>query len=61
ARLTEPFFRADSARTAANGSGLGLAIADKTLQLMGGALELRNGVAGGLLARLRLPVAAAEL
>ncbi len=59
-RLTEPFFRADSARTAANGSGLGLAIADKTLQLMGGALELRNGVAGGLLARLRLPEAAAE-
>jgi len=56
-RLTEPFFRADSARTAANGSGLGLAIADKTLQIMGGALELRNGVAGGLLARLRLPAA----
>ena len=59
-RLIEPFFRADSARTAANGSGLGLAIADKTLQLMGGALELSNGVAGGLLARLRLPVAAAQ-
>jgi len=56
ARLTEPFFRADAARTAASGSGLGLAIADKTLQLMGGALELRNGVSGGLLAQLRLPM-----
>lgn len=53
-RLTEPFFRGDAARTAANGSGLGLAIVQKTLQRMGGELRLDNHPQGGLQAQLRL-------
>ena len=54
ARLTTPFFRGDTARTAATGAGLGLAIVDKTLQRMGGTLELANAPDGGLLAHIRL-------
>ncbi len=57
ALLTTPFFRGDAARTAATGAGLGLAIVEKSLQRMGGALELDNAPGGGLLARLRLKLA----
>lgn len=46
--LTEPFYRADEARTAATGSGLGLAIAEKTLTRMGGRLHVQNHPKGGL-------------
>ena len=58
-RLTEPFFRADEARTAAPGAGLGLAIVQKTLQRMGGDLQLSNHPEGGLLVEIRLRSAAA--
>jgi len=53
-QLTTPFFRGDVARTAASGAGLGLAIVDKSMQRMGGTLELANAPEGGLVANLRL-------
>ena len=53
-KLTKPFFRGDAARTAATGAGLGLAIVEKSLQRMGGTLELANAPDGGLVAHLRL-------
>jgi two-component system, OmpR family, osmolarity sensor histidine kinase EnvZ len=56
-RLTEPFFRADQARTSASGSGLGLAIVKKTLSRMGGELALANHPQGGLVATVSLPAA----
>ncbi len=46
ARLTEPFFRGDAARTAATGAGLGLAIVEKTISRMGGELKLSNSADG---------------
>jgi two-component system osmolarity sensor histidine kinase EnvZ len=54
AQLTTPFFRGDAARTAATGAGLGLAIVEKSMQRMGGSMELDNAPDGGLLVRLRL-------
>ena len=53
--LTQPFYRGEAARTAANGAGLGLAIVDKTVQRMGGAFSLTNAGSGGLSANIRLP------
>ena len=52
--LTTPFFRGDAARTAATGAGLGLAIVKKTLQRMGGTLDLANARDSGLIAHIRL-------
>lgn len=52
--LTQPFYRGEAARTAANGAGLGLAIVDKTVQRMGGAFTLGNAPSGGLSANIRL-------
>jgi len=54
ARLTTPFFRGDAARTAATGAGLGLAIVEKSVQRLGGQLELGNAEGGGLLTVIRL-------
>ena len=54
ANLTKPFFRGDSARTAATGAGLGLSIVEKTLQRMGGKFSLANSASGGLSARIQL-------
>uniref|UniRef100_UPI0032B213DA ATP-binding protein n=1 Tax=uncultured Aquincola sp. TaxID=886556 RepID=UPI0032B213DA len=54
AELTTPFYRGDTARTAATGAGLGLAIVDKSLQRMGGSLELANAADGGFVAHVRL-------
>ena len=59
AKLTQPFFRGESARTAANGAGLGLAIVEKTLQRSGGDLYLENHPDGGLCITLRLKAPAA--
>jgi two-component system osmolarity sensor histidine kinase EnvZ len=58
-RLKDPFFRADTARTAATGSGLGLAIVDKAMQRMGGELHLAQGEHGGLKVALRFETAPA--
>jgi two-component system osmolarity sensor histidine kinase EnvZ len=54
ARLTQPFYRGDTARTEAKGAGLGLAIVEKTLQRMGGSLLLANAEGGGLSASVLL-------
>ena len=54
ANLTQPFYRGETARTAANGAGLGLAIVEKTVQRMQGSLLLRNSSQGGLSAHIRL-------
>jgi two-component system osmolarity sensor histidine kinase EnvZ len=54
AELTTPFYRGDTARTAATGAGLGLAIVEKALQRMGGQFELANAPDGGLVAHIRL-------
>ena len=56
--LTKPFFRGDSARTAAAGAGLGLSIVDKTIQRMGGIFALTNSRSGGLVAHIQLQRAA---
>ena len=52
--LTKAFFRGDSARTSATGAGLGLAIVEKSIQRMGGSLDLRNRPPTGLVARITL-------
>ena len=56
-QLTTPFFRGDAARTAATGAGLGLAIVDKSMQRMGGQVEIANAPDGGLMVHLRLRLA----
>ena len=53
-QLTTPFFRGDAARTAATGAGLGLAIVEKSMQRMGGQVEIVNAPDGGLMVHLRL-------
>ena len=53
-QLTTPFFRGDAARTAATGAGLGLAIVEKSMQRMGGQLEIANALDTGLVLHLRL-------
>jgi two-component system osmolarity sensor histidine kinase EnvZ len=55
--LTRPFYRGDSARTAATGTGLGLAIVAKVVRHMGGAVEFGNSSSGGLVAVIHLPQA----
>jgi two-component system osmolarity sensor histidine kinase EnvZ len=54
ANLTQPFYRGEAARTAANGAGLGLAIVEKMVQRMGGTFVLTNSASGGLSANIRL-------
>jgi two-component system osmolarity sensor histidine kinase EnvZ len=44
ARMTQPFFRGDEARSQASGAGLGLAVVEKMLQRMGGTLLLQSPV-----------------
>ncbi len=53
-KLTSPFFRGDTARTAATGAGLGLAIVEKTVHRMGGVFQLTNTSTGGLAANIKL-------
>lgn len=56
ARVTEPFFRADAARSeGANGAGLGLAITQAIADGNGGRLVLENRTPHGLSAKLILP------
>lgn len=54
--LTQPFYRADTARTGAMGSGLGLAIAERAMQRMGGSFSIFNNSAGGLMVLMRLRI-----
>ena len=57
-QLTTPFFRGDVARTSATGAGLGLTIVEKSVQRMGGTLEIANANGGGLVVQIRLRSAA---
>jgi two-component system osmolarity sensor histidine kinase EnvZ len=54
ANLTTPFYRGDSARTAATGAGLGLAIVEKAIQRMGGALDFDLPSDGGFVVQITL-------
>lgn len=55
AKLAEPFFRADEARTTADGAGLGLAIAQAIADSHGGKLIFANLSPRGFSAKLSLP------
>ncbi|TSE36406.1 sensor histidine kinase [Tepidimonas charontis] len=52
--LSEPFFRAEPARTQP-GSGLGLAIVRRTIERWGGRCQIDNAPEGGLVVTLQLP------
>lgn len=54
-----PFARLDDARTRTGNVGLGLALADAIARAHGGTLELGDHTGGGLLVRIRLPLAQA--
>ncbi len=57
-RVFDPFYRLETSRSLETGGhGLGLSIARSILRAHGGEIELHNDPAGGLVARLRLPVA----
>ncbi|ANP45418.1 ATP-binding protein [Candidatus Viadribacter manganicus] len=55
AKLTNPFFRADDARSEASGAGLGLAITQAIADSHGGRLILENRTPRGFSAKLILP------
>ena len=57
-QLTQPFFRADSARTSAMGSGLGLAIVERSIERMGGHLAFSAPQGSGLQVSIDLRQAA---
>jgi len=57
ARIFEPFYRTDAARTrGSGGTGLGLAIARRAVERHGGTIVARNAEEGGLEVSIRLPV-----
>jgi two-component system, OmpR family, osmolarity sensor histidine kinase EnvZ len=56
-RLKQPFTRLEVARSDKGGAGLGLAIVERVARAHGGSLELLPRDGGGLIARLRLPLA----
>jgi signal transduction histidine kinase len=59
--VQEPFVRLERSRNReTGGSGLGLALARGAAEAHGGRLELENGAAGGLIARIVLPGAVAR-
>ncbi|HKE47104.1 MAG TPA: ATP-binding protein [Rhodanobacteraceae bacterium] len=60
ARIFEPFYRTDSARTrASGGTGLGLAIARSAVEWHGGTICARNVDDGGLEVAIKLPTSPA--
>jgi two-component system, OmpR family, osmolarity sensor histidine kinase EnvZ len=58
ATVKRPFVRLESARSNSTGSGLGLAIVDRAARLHDGEFILADNEAGGLLAKLVLPIPA---
>ncbi len=57
ARVLEPFFKVESARTSyeRTGFGLGLSIVDDIVRAHGGTIKLRNAVPHGLIAEIEFP------
>jgi two-component system, OmpR family, osmolarity sensor histidine kinase EnvZ len=60
-KITTPFFRGEVARTAATGAGLGLTIVEKSMQRMGGELQIENSEDLGLLVKLKLQMGIAAI
>jgi two-component system osmolarity sensor histidine kinase EnvZ len=60
-RLKRPFTRLDAARRDASGAGLGLAIVDRICRAHGARFDLLPRPGGGLVARVALPRAQAEV
>ncbi|MBR6976458.1 MAG: HAMP domain-containing protein, partial [Ottowia sp.] len=58
-QITRPFFRADSARTAAKCTGLGLSIVARTVEGMDGRMQVANAPSGGLMVIVQLHYASA--
>ena len=56
ASAKRPFIRLESARSDTSGSGLGLAIVERAARLHEGEFILEDNVAGGLVAKLVLPI-----
>jgi two-component system sensor histidine kinase CpxA len=60
-RIFEPFYRAESARERqSGGAGLGLAITARVVELHGGTVHAANGVEGGLVIQMELPLAGGD-
>ncbi len=55
--VTEPFFRADAARTSMDGSGLGLSIVSETIESHGGRIAIESELGVGTTVRVTLPLA----
>ena len=55
--ITEPFFRADLARTANEGTGLGLSIVSETIDALSGTLSFKSEVGIGTTVTVTLPSA----
>ncbi len=53
--ITEPFYRANSARSRVSGSGLGLAIVKETIETYGGKLHIESIFGKGTTVRILLP------
>ncbi len=58
ARVLEPYYRGDAARTGVDGTGLGLSIANAIAAAHGGTLTLCDAYPTGLRVRMTLPLAA---
>ena len=56
AHVTEPFFRADLARTANEGTGLGLSIVSETIDALLGTLSIQSEVGVGTSVTVTLPL-----
>ncbi|MCX5876475.1 MAG: ATP-binding protein [Deltaproteobacteria bacterium] len=54
-KVFEPFF---TTKKAGSGTGIGLAISYSIVERLGGSIEVRNGMQGGCVFRVNLPVAA---
>ena len=54
--MFQPFHRLPTTHGANDGSGLGLAIAHRTVVASGGTIGARNGVGGGLIVEIELPL-----
>ncbi len=55
--VTEPFFRADLARTSNEGSGLGLSIVAETIEALKGRLTIESEISVGTTITVSLPIA----